>query len=211
MTAVTGPTPPAASVRILPYGPGAVLAEYDDLDTVLAVAHRLRSLGLPGVTDVVPAMRTVLVAFDGADRRAVEAVLADTRAEPLPAGPLVTVPVHYDGADLAEVAERTALTEAEVVTLHSSVEYRVAFCGFMPGFAYLLGLPARLHLPRRRTPRTKVPAGSVAVAAEFSAVYPAASPGGWHLLGRTDVVLWDDQRSVPALLAPGMRVRFEPR
>lgn len=211
MTAVTGPTPPAAGVRILPYGPGAVLAEYDDLDTVLAVAHRLRSLALPGVTDVVPALRTVLVVFDGADRSAVEAVLADTRTEPLPPGPLVTVPVHYDGVDLVEVAERTGRTAAEVVALHSSVEYRVAFCGFMPGFAYLLGLPVDLHLPRRSTPRTRVPAGSVAVAADFSAVYPSASPGGWHLLGRTDLELWDEQRPVPALLAPGMRVRFEPR
>ena len=201
----------------MPYGPGAVLAEYDDLDTVLAVAQRVRDLALPGVVEVVPAMRTVLVVFDergvgdGADRSAVEAALADTGAVPQHAGPLVTVPVRYDGIDLAEVAALTGRSEAEVVALHCSAEYRVAFCGFMPGFAYLLGLPPELQLPRRSTPRTRVPAGSVAMAAEFSAVYPSTSPGGWHLLGTTDLVLWDESRRVPALLAAGMRVRFEAR
>jgi KipI family sensor histidine kinase inhibitor len=204
-------------VRLLPYGPGAVLAEYDDLDTVLAVAQRVRDLALPGVVEVVPAMRTVLVVFDGpvtldgADGRAVEAALFDTSPVRQPPGPLVTVPVAYDGADLTEVAERTGRTEAEVVALHCSAEYRVAFCGFMPGFAYLLGLPTELHLPRRSTPRTRVPAGSVAIAAEFSSVYPSASPGGWHLLGTTDLVLWDESLPAPALLVPGMRVRFEAR
>lgn len=201
----------------MPYGPGAVLAEYDDLDTVLAVAQRVRDLALPGVVEVVPAMRTVLVVFDdrgvvaGADRSAVEAALVDTGPAPQHAGPLVTVPVRYDGVDLAEVAARTGRSEAEVVALHCSAEYRVGFCGFMPGFAYLLGLPPELQLPRRSTPRTRVPAGSVAMAAEFSAVYPSASPGGWHLLGTTDLVVWDESRLVPALLVPGMRVRFEAR
>ena len=193
-------------MRLLPYGPGAVLAEYDDLDTVLAVAQRVRDLALPGVVEVVPAMRTVLVVFDGpvaldgTDGRAVEAALSDTSPVPQPPGPLVTVPVAYDGADLTEV-----------VALHCSAEYRVAFCGFMPGFAYLLGLPTELHLPRRSTPRTRVPAGSVAIAAEFSSVYPSASPGGWHLLGTTDLVLWDESLPAPAVLVPGIRVRFEAR
>jgi KipI family sensor histidine kinase inhibitor len=210
-------TAPAAPVRLMPYGPGAVLAEYDDLDTVLAVARRVRDLALPGVVEVVPAMRTVLVVFDdrglsgGADRSAVEAALVDTSPLPQRVGPLVTVPVRYDGADLAEVAVRTGRSEAEVVALHCSVEYRVGFCGFMPGFAYLLGLPPALHLPRRSTPRTRVPAGSVAIAAEFSAVYPSASPGGWHLLGTTDLVLWHESLDTPALLVPGVRVRFEAR
>ena len=94
---------------------------------------------------------------------------------------------------------------------HSECTYTVAFCGFMPGFAYMVGLPPELHLPRRDTPRTRVPAGAVAIAAEFAGVYPRESPGGWHLLGRTDATLWDETGSVPALLAPGTTVRFRPR
>ncbi|MDO9175148.1 MAG: carboxyltransferase domain-containing protein, partial [Actinomycetota bacterium] len=116
-----------------------------------------------------------------------------------------------DGDDLHDVAARCGLTPSEVVTLHTSIEYTVAFCGFMPGFAYLVGLPSVLHLPRHATPRTRVPAGSVAIAAEFTGVYPRESPGGWHLLGRTDAALWDDLRTPPALLPPGARVRFRQR
>lgn len=208
-----GGSPPMAGsgVRILPYGPGALLAEYDDLDTVLSVASRVRALGLPGVVDVVAALRTVLVVHEGADRDAVVTALSDVRVEVPEPGPLVVVPVRYDGPDLADVAAATRRTEAEVVAAHTAAEYRVAFCGFVPGFAYLVGLPAELHLPRRATPRTRVPAGSVAIAAEFSAVYPAATPGGWHLLGRTDLPMWDDSLAEPALLVPGVRVRFEAR
>jgi KipI family sensor histidine kinase inhibitor len=211
MTHGDGPPVTTSGVRILPYGPGALLAEYDDLDTVLSVASRVRALGLPGVVDVVAAFRTVLVVHDGADRDALVAALSDVRVEVPEPGALVTIPVRYDGPDLAEVAAATQRTEAEVVAAHTAAEYRVAFCGFVPGFAYLVGLPAALHLPRRGTPRTRVPAGSVAIAAEFSAVYPAATPGGWHLLGRTDLPMWDDSLAEPALLAPGMRVRFEAR
>ena len=98
-----------------------------------------------------------------------------------------------------------------VVAAHAAATYTVAFCGFAPGFAYLTGLPAALRLPRRATPRPRVPAGSVAIAGELSAVYPTASPGGWHLLGRTDVALFDVDRDPPALLTPGTIVRFEPR
>lgn len=206
------PAPSAVpGVRILPYGPDALLAEYDALDAVLSVAARLRRLALPGVVDVVAAMRTVLVVHDGADREAVVAVLSDVRLEPPEAGPLVVVPVWYDGPDLAEVAAATRRSETEVVAAHTAAEYRVAFCGFVPGFAYLVGLPLELHLPRRATPRTRVPAGSVAIAAEFSAVYPAATAGGWHLLGHTDLPMWDDTLAEPALMVPGMRVRFEAR
>ena len=125
-------------------------------------------------------------------------------------GPLVEVPTVYDGPDLADVAARTGTTVAEVIGLHSGTEYHAAFCGFAPGFAYLTGLPAALQLPRRADPRPKVPAGSVAIAAEFTGVYPTASPGGWHLLGHTEETIWDAARGRPSLIAPGDRVRFVP-
>ncbi len=123
----------------------------------------------------------------------------------------MTIPVEYAGDDLAEVAERGALTVDEVIDAHSGATYTVAFCGFAPGFAYLTGLPAALHLPRRATPRPRVPAGSVAIAGDLAAVYPTASPGGWHLLGRTTVGLFDPAGRPPALLTPGTKVRFERR
>ena len=120
----------------------------------------------------------------------------------------VEIPVRYDGADLAAVAERVGLSLDEVVALHCAPEYTVRFCGFSPGFGYLDGLDPRLHVPRHSSPRTSVPAGSVAVAGEFTGVYPRSSPGGWQLLGRTDAPLWDADRDPPALLTPGARVRF---
>jgi KipI family sensor histidine kinase inhibitor len=121
----------------------------------------------------------------------------------------VTIPVVYDGPDLADVASRTDLSVEEVVRRHAAGEYVVAFCGFAPGFGYLTGLDPALCLPRRTVPRTRIPAGSVAVADRFTSVYPSNSPGGWHLLGRTATVMWDLERQPPALLAPGTRVRFE--
>lgn len=203
-------------MRLLPYGPRAVLAEFEDLDRVMAAAERWRRAGLPGVTDVVPAERTVLVVHDGSlDVACLEA--ADDGTSPgvrddavVPDG-TVEVPVVYDGADLESVARDVGGSVDDVIALHTRSVLRVAFCGFMPGFAYLVGLPTPLHLPRRSTPRARVPAGSVAIAAGYGGVYPRESPGGWHLLGRTDVVLWDDRRDVPALLAPGTTVRFVAR
>jgi KipI family sensor histidine kinase inhibitor len=120
----------------------------------------------------------------------------------------IEIPVRYDGDDLESVAERAGLTIAAVIAAHVSATYSVAFCGFAPGFAYLAGLDPALHLPRRVAPRTRVPAGSVAVAAEYSAVYPTASPGGWHLLGRTDLAMFDPARTPAVLLEPGCTVRF---
>jgi len=120
----------------------------------------------------------------------------------------IEVQVRYDGEDLESVATAVGLDVDEVVSLHSAAEYVVAFCGFAPGFGYLRGLDPRLQLPRRATPRTRVPAGSVAIAAEFTAVYPRPSPGGWHLLGSTDRVMFDPDRSPPALFEPGVHVRF---
>jgi KipI family sensor histidine kinase inhibitor len=124
--------------------------------------------------------------------------------------PELVIPVRYDGPDLAAVAGAAGLSAGQVVALHSGAVYEVAFCGFAPGFGYLTGLPEPLHMPRRATPRTTVPAGSVAIAAGYAAVYPGASPGGWHLLGATDLILFDPVRDPPALLAPGTRVRFDP-
>jgi KipI family sensor histidine kinase inhibitor len=123
------------------------------------------------------------------------------------------VPVRYggpDGPDLAEVAARTGHSEADVVRLHAAVEYRVFCVGFVPGFPYLGLVPEELALPRRATPRLRVPAGSVAIAGRQTGIYPADTPGGWHLIGRTDLPVWDPGREPPALLQPGARVRFVP-
>lgn len=196
-------------MKLLPCGPRAVLAELDSLAEVMATAAAWRTAGLPGVVEIVPAARTVLVVHDGTLDTA-RLAAAEPGVELLEARS-VTIDVAYDGADLAEVAETSGLSVEGVVELHSAAVYTVAFCGFMPGFAYLVGLPPALHLPRRSTPRTRVPAGSVAIAAEFASVYPLESPGGWHLLGTTDAVLWDDDAAPPALLTPGTTVRFRQR
>lgn len=215
-------------VRLLPCGPRAVLAEYADLDTVMAVAAALRADPVPGVIDVVPAARTILVAFSDVDSRLLEHrlglsdhtnrhnvhLLAQTgEGAELGGAEQVTVrvAVEYDGPDLADVAEHAGLTVDEVVALHRDRRYTVAFCGFMPGFSYLVGLDPRLHLPRRADPRPRVRAGSVAIAAEFTAVYPRDSPGGWHLIGHTEATMWDEEREEPALLPPGARVEFVAR
>lgn len=197
-------------MKLLPYGPRAVLAEFESLDEVMVAAAAWREEHAGVVTDVVPAARTVLVVHDGTlDTDRLRAPAAN-RYE-ASRGPLVTIDVVYDGPDLQSVAARVGLTPDEVVRAHTAPEYTVAFCGFMPGFSYLVGLDARLVLPRQATPRTRVPAGSVAIAAEFTGIYPQVSPGGWHLLGTTTAKLWDDNRQPPALLPPGSRVRFLPR
>ncbi len=195
-------------MRLLPYGPRAVLAEFESLDEVMTAAASWRAERFPGVIDIVPAARTVLVQHDGTlDADVLVPPAADA---PAAVGPLVEVPVRYDGDDLTAVADACGLGVDDVVALHCGTEYTAAFCGFMPGFAYLVGLDPRLVLPRRSTPRTRVPAGSVAIAAEFTAVYPSASPGGWHLLGHTDLPMWAPGRDAPATVPPGARVRFVP-
>lgn len=197
-------------MKLLPCGPRAVLAEFDSLDDVIAAASFWRAAGQPGVLDIVPAARTVMVVHDANfDREWLQQEIPAVSGGAT--GELVSIDVVYDGEDLLSVAAALNVSTDEVVRLHSAAEYTVAFCGFMPGFSYLTGLDARLMLPRRATPRTRVPAGSVAIAAEFSAVYPRESPGGWHLLGRTDAAMWVDDRDPPALLPPGTRVRFRPR
>lgn len=168
------------------------------------------------VSDVVPAADTLVVTHDAADLAAVAQLITECSRmlEPLKLEitrddtRVVEIPVRYDGVDLREVAESCSLSVDEVIALHAGADYRVEFCGFAPGFAYLRGLTAALHVPRRASPRTRVPAGAVAIAAEYSAVYPRESPGGWHLLGTTSLVMWDTARPAPALLVPGARVRF---
>jgi KipI family sensor histidine kinase inhibitor len=163
----------------------------------------------------VPAARTVLVEVDPGRIDDVRDRLAGFRS-PAPVAPTdanvapVQIPVIYDGDDLDEVAAACGLSAAEVTRRHSTPEYTAAFCGFSPGFAYLIGGDPALRLPRRAEPRTRVPPGSVAIADEFSAVYPTASPGGWHLLGHTSIAVWDVERVPPALIPPGARVRFRP-
>jgi KipI family sensor histidine kinase inhibitor len=197
-------------VRVRPAGRHALLAEVDSLD-------ELRRRDLPDVLDLVPAARTVLVVADpgraGPQRLDLDQLAAELPGWELPpaadrTGAAVEVPVRYDGPDLDEVCRRTGLSRDEVVTRHTGADYLVAFCGFAPGFAYLAGLPPELHVPRRDDPRTAVPAGSVGLAGEFTGVYPRSSPGGWQLIGRTGLELWNPDRDPPALLAPGTAVRF---
>ena len=197
-------------MRVLPFGPGALLAEYDSLAEVMSVDAVLRESNLTGIDEIIPAARTVLVTFGRVDRAALHELLVPGAAAARVEGPLVEIPVVYDGADLQEVADATGLSIEQVVDTHSSIVYSAAFLGFTPGWAYLVGLPPSLQLPRRKTPRTAVPAGSVAIANEFTGVYPTLSPGGWHLLGHTDVQMFDVDREKPALVLAGDRVRFVP-
>ena len=199
---------PAPTWQIRPMGPLAILI--DGVDDPPALALAIRASGEP-VVDVVPAARTVLVTVDAlGDLERVAALARRVEMVDMPrsAAPTVTIDVDYDGADLEAVAAAVGCSTEAVIETHSSAEYHVAFCGFAPGFGYLAGLPATLHLPRRSTPRVRVPAGAVAIASEYSAVYPTESPGGWHLLGTTRAVMFDPHREDPALLASGMTVRF---
>lgn len=208
---------PTSDARVLRCGGSAALVEVADLAAVLRLYDALLAERPEGVLELVPAARTVLVAYDAAEtgfddlaRVITERweAAAEHAPEPDQGADVVEVPVHYDGPDLAQVAQLTGLDEAEVVRRHTGGDYRSGFCGFAPGFAYLTGLDRGLHVPRRDDPRTKVPAGSVALADEFTAVYPRDSPGGWQLIGHSDIVLWDVERDPPALLAPGTPVRF---
>lgn len=194
------------------YGDSALLVECASTAEVLALSEILRHAALPDVVDIVPGARTVLVSLAGPGRQgSVRAHLAGLSAEShgLPnTAAEVVLDVVYDGVDLAEVADRVRMSAAEVVEAHTGTPWQVGFGGFAPGFAYLVGGDTRLNVPRRAEPRTRVPAGTVGLAGEFSGVYPRESPGGWQLIGRTEAVLWDIDRAQPALLRPGMRVRF---
>lgn len=199
---------------VLDYGDHALLLQFDNTTDVLAWAAALREAALPGVLDIVPASRTVLLKLDGprqqaAVRRRLRTLQVDAGMVPTaPAVEPMVIDVVYDGADLAEVADRTGLTTAQVINAHTATPWQVGFGGFAPGFAYLVGGDPRLSVPRRSEPRSSVPAGAVGLAGEFTGIYPRRSPGGWQLIGHTDVVLWDIDRPDPALLTPGMWVQF---
>jgi KipI family sensor histidine kinase inhibitor len=199
-------------MRLLPSGSTALLVELDGLDDVLALYAALSDSPPDGVVDVVPAARTVLLVTDPARTTLSAVAEAVRRTTPRPGGraasDTVELPVHYDGADLAELAGLLQLTPDALVARHTGSDWTVAFCGFAPGFGYLTQPGTAWDVPRRATPRTRVPAGAVALAGEFSGVYPRESPGGWQLIGRTDVAVFDLARDPAALLRPGTRVRF---
>jgi len=201
-------------VRFLPVNHSAVLVELEDMSQTLALLHSMRSAPIAGVGEVVPAARTLLVRFnpyqislphlrENIVRRDLQG-FSDFQSR----GALIEIPVVYDGEDLAAVAHMLALDVHEVVRRHTCQEWFVAFTGFAPGFAYLAGGDPVFDVARRQTPRIKVPTGAVALAGRFSAVYPRESPGGWQLIGTTQLSLWDLSRAKPALLQAGYRVRF---
>jgi KipI family sensor histidine kinase inhibitor len=199
-------------MRALPVGDGSLLVEVssgEEAQALHAELVRRRAEGSLSVREIVPAARTVLL--DGLTdpaRLAAELTAAEVPPAPPRTREAIELPVRYDGPDLADVAALWGVSPEEVARVHAGTEFTVAFCGFAPGFGYLTGLPARYDVPRRATPRTAVPAGSVALAGPYTGVYPRSSPGGWQLIGTTDAVLWDHARVPAALLSPGTRVRF---
>jgi KipI family sensor histidine kinase inhibitor len=200
------------SVTVRPAGDLGALVDVPDNAAAVRLARLLRE-ERPDLRDVVVGHTTVLVTW--ADRARVDGLgeLAERAlvVEAPVAGRAFELPVSYDGPDLGEVSELTGLSPEEVVARHTAAEHTVAFLGFQPGFAYLTGGDERLHVPRRDTPRTHVPGGTVAIAGPYSGVYPRDSPGGWRLLGSTTAAMFVPERDEPALLAPGDRVRFVAR
>ncbi len=205
------------SPTILPSGDGAVLVEVaGGSDAVLRIAHAVRAATIPGVVDVVPGAATVLVIADSrvADPRSLRASVAravepEAIRDALPGGRETqhhVLPVVYSGPDLAEVASLLGMSREQVVALHAASSWRVAFLGFAPGFGYLVTDHESLTVPRRSSPRVRVPAGAVGLAGSYSGVYPAPGPGGWRVIGHCDVPLWDADGG--ALLAAGDLVRF---
>lgn len=206
-------------MKVLPFGDRAILAEFDSLEETVGAFRALDAARPVGVLELVPAARTVLVRVDparlslrGAEQWVTEHwAMGDPAARPDPA-PRVTIPVRYDGPDLAATAELLGVSTGELISRHSLAEWRCAFIGFAPGFAYLTAVGpegSAFQVPRRATSRESVPAGSVGLAGEFTGIYPRTSPGGWQLIGATDAALWDVDREPPSLLAPGTIVHFE--
>lgn len=198
-------------MRLHRMGDRALLVEFDGLDATLAHYRGMAAARHPAVIDLVPAARTVLVRFRGVRPDRVAAWVRSTTpitADALPPTAPVELPVRYDGPDLAEVGAITGLGADGVVAAHTGQTWTVAFVGFSPGFGYLVGEDTRLHVPRRSSPRTTVPAGAVGLAGEFSGIYPRSSPGGWQLIGNTAEPMWAVDRDPPALLQPGTVVTF---
>lgn len=204
------------SRRLLPSGESALLVECDSLEEVLALHDALAADPRPGVVELVPAARTILVAIDPGVI-ALESAATWVRRVPAEAGSRaagaaaepVTVTVSYDGDDLASTAAFLAVSTEALIARHVAAEWRVAFVGFAPGFGYLVSDDWPFEVPRLAVPRTRVPQGAVALAGAFGGVYPRQSPGGWRLIGRTSAELWNPEADPPALLVPGRRVRFE--
>jgi KipI family sensor histidine kinase inhibitor len=203
---------PASAPVLRPCGDAAWLLDLGDNRLVHRWAAAVHEAGLPGVCDVVPGLTTLLVSLDPEVTSAatLRAALGELRPGSETAGgdERHVIEVRYDGEDLDEVARLTGLSPADLVDAHTGTPWRVAFCGFAPGFSYLVGGDPRLHVPRRDEARVRVPAGAVAIAGEFSSIYPRVSPGGWQLLGHTDAVLWDAAADPPAVLLPGAVVEF---
>jgi KipI family sensor histidine kinase inhibitor len=199
-------------LRFLPAGHDGILIELDDLGTTLTLFDHLLAVRPEGVEELIPAARTVMVRFNPlvTDRAHLTAVVSaiDLTVRGKRKGKTFDIPVVYDGEDLADVASLLGWTVEEVIRRHTETTYTVAFTGFAPGFAYMTCDDPDIDVPRRKSPRVRVPAGSVAIAGKFSGIYPSDSPGGWQLLGRTPVRMWDTERSRAALLAPGDRVHF---
>lgn len=218
-------------LRLLPYGDHAVLIEVGAPNAqarhrgVTAIARTVAQAPQPPspIVDVVPADATVLVtlatplAREAATRAWLAAVGDDAlsrldlgASSPDPGGTAddLVIPVVYDGPDLDDVARHTGLSVTEVVRAHQRFTWNVAFCGFTPGFGYLVGGDPRLAVPRRSDPRAQVPAGSVSLAGDYCGIYPRRSPGGWQIIGHTELSMFDPERAEPALLRPGRGVRF---
>ena len=199
-------------MRFLPVSTNAMLVELADLDATLMLFDALERAPVEGIEEIVPAARTLMIRFRP------EIVTAEAVARHLAGldlthvsrghGQLIEIPVRYDGEDLPEVAELLGITPEEVIRRHTGAEYTVAFAGFAPGFAYMVAPGADLEVPRRKTPRTRIPAGAVGLAGPFSGIYPRESPGGWQIIGTTPLAMFDLGRERPALLQPGDRVRF---
>ena len=199
-------------MRFLPVSLTTILVELTDLDETLALFASLQASPIDSITEMVPAARTLMIRFRperaSASELAARIQTRDLSAKIEPSEHVVEIPVRYDGEDLNDVAELTGLSVEEVIRRHTESEFTVAFCGFAPGFGYLVGGDPALIVPRRKSPRTRIPAGSVALAGAFSGVYPQASPGGWQIIGTTPVKMWDIDREPGALFQPGYRVRF---
>ncbi len=199
-------------MRFLPVNLDALLVELDDLAQTLALLASLQAEPIAGIEELVPAARTILVRFRptvvSQDQLAQHIGGRGVHATVERAATRIEIPVDYQGEDLDEVAQLLGISREEVIRRHTGSDYTVAFTGFAPGFAYLSGGHPSLNVPRRTTPRTRIPAGAVGLAGQFSGVYPQASPGGWQIIGVTATPMWDLGREVPALLQPGFKVRF---